>query len=75
MCSSDLRDISVLVKQKLTEDLEDFMRIRDEREEERFRHLDEIIRSYQRESQSKAEAAAAKVPFFRKKRFGNGKQA
>jgi DNA-binding transcriptional MerR regulator len=69
------RDISVLVKQKLTEDLEDFMRIRDEREEERFRHLDEIIRSYQRESQSKAEAAAAKVPFFRKKRFGNGKQA
>lgn len=69
------RDISVLVKQKLTEDLEDFMRIRDEREEERFRHLDEVIRSYQRESQSKAEAAAAKVPFFRKKRFGSGKQA
>lgn len=63
------QEISSLVNERLTEELEDLMRIRDERDEERFRHLDEIIRSYQRDSQGKAEAAAARIPFFRKRRF------
>lgn len=68
-------EISDIVNQRLTEELEDLMRIRDEREEERYRQLDEVIRSFQRESQGKAEAAATRIPFFRKKRFGrNGKQ-
>lgn len=64
------REISGLVNQKIAEDLEDLMRIRDEREEERFRQLDETIRSCQRMSQGKAEAAAAKVPFLKKHYFG-----
>lgn len=64
------QDISSLVNQKVIDELEDLMRIRDEREEERFRHIDEIIRSCQRDSQGKAEAAAAKMPFFKKKWFG-----
>ena len=53
----------------LSEELEDLMRIRDERDEERFRQFDEIIRSYQRDNQGKAEAAAARIPFFGKRRF------
>lgn len=64
------QEISGLVNQRLTEDLEDLMRIRDEREEERFRQLDETIRSCQRMSQGKAEAAATKVPFLKRKSFG-----
>ena len=53
------------------------MRVSDEREEERFKRLDEVIRAYQRENQGRAEAAAAapgRFPFFRsrvkKKKFG-----
>ena len=69
------QEISGLVNRRMAEELEDLMRIRDEREEERYRQLDEIIRNFQRESQGKAEAAATRIPFFRKKRFGrNGKQ-
>ncbi len=64
------QDISGLVNRKLSEELEDLMRIRDEREEERYRQIDEIIRSCQRDSQSKAEAAATRVPFFKRRHFG-----
>lgn len=68
------RDISGLVNRKISEELEDLMRIRDEREEERYRQIDEIIRGCQRDSQGKAEAAATRIPFFKRKRFGrNGK--
>lgn len=63
------QEISSRVNQCLSGELEELMRIRDERDEERFRQFDEIIRSYQRDSQGKAEAAAARIPFFRKKRF------
>lgn len=63
------QEISSLVNARLSEELEDLMRIRDERDEERFRQFDEIIRSYQRDSQGKAEAAAAKIPFFRRRHF------
>lgn len=64
------QEISRLVNECLSEELEDLMRMRDERDEERFRQFDEMIRSYQRDSQGKAEAAAARIPFFRKRRFG-----
>ncbi len=40
----------------------------DQKEEERFRQLDETLRSCQKGGQ--AEAAAAKVPFFKRRRFG-----
>ena len=36
--------------------------------EERFRQLDETLRAYQKGGQ--AEAAAAKVPFFKRRKFG-----
>lgn len=63
------QEISSQVNDRLSGELEELMRIRDERDEERFRQLDEIIRSYQRDSQGKAEAAAARIPFFKRKRF------
>ena len=64
------QDISRLVNDELVEEMADLMRIRDEREEERFRHLDEVIRSCQRDRLGRAEAAAARIPFFMRKRFG-----
>ena len=66
------RDISDQVNQELAEELKSLMQIQNEQEEERFRRLDEMIRSCQRESQGKAEAAAARVPFFRRKWFEKG---
>ena len=52
---------------KLMKELEYLMRVSDEREEERFKRLDEVIRAYQRENQGRAEAAAAapgRFPIF-----------
>lgn len=69
------RDISRLVNDELVEELSDLMRIRDEREEERFRRLDETIRSCQRDRLGKAEAAATRIPFFRRKRYGRNGSA
>lgn len=67
--------ISEQVSEQLAGDLEEVIRIRDEREEERFRRLDETIRSCQRDSQGKAEAAAARVPFFKKHRLGRNRHS
>lgn len=68
------QDISYLVHDKLMKEMEYLMRVSDEREEERFKQLDEVIRTYQRDSQGRAEAAASSsvFPFFRfkKKKFG-----
>lgn len=69
------QDISKMVNDKLLKELDYLMRVADERDEERFRQLDETIRLYQKESKGKAEAAASKIPFFpirfdRKKKFG-----
>ena len=61
------QDVSYLVHDKLMKELEYLMRVSDEREEERFKRLDEVIRAYQRENQGRAEAAAAapgRFPFF-----------
>ncbi len=64
-----------MVNDKVLKELDYLMRVADERDEERFRQLDETIRLYQKESKGRAEAAASKVPFFplhfnRKKKFG-----
>lgn len=68
------QDISYLVHDKLMKEMEYLLRVSDEREEERFKQLDESIRCYQRENQGRAEAAASvsRFPFFRlkKKKFG-----
>ena len=55
---------------RMVQELEYMMRISDEKEEERFKALDETLRAHQKENKGKAEAAAARMPFFRKKRFG-----
>lgn len=65
-------EISCQVNDRMVQELEYMMRISDEREEERFKMLDETLRAYQKESKGKAEAAATKLPFFKKKRFGRG---
>lgn len=68
------QDISYMVHDKLMKEMEYLMRVSDEREEERFKQLDETIRACQRDSMGRAEAAASvtSFPFFRfkKKKFG-----
>ena len=68
------QDISRMVNDKVLKEIDYLMRVADERDEERFRQLDETIRLYQKENKGRAEAAAAKAPFlpsiFRKRRFG-----
>ena len=69
------QDISRMVNDKVLKEIDYLMRVADERDEERFRQLDETIRLYQREGKDRAGAAASKIPFFplafhRKKKFG-----
>ena len=70
------QDVSSIVNDKVVKELEYLMRVKDEKEEERFKQLDELLRSYQKANKGRAEAAASKIPFFhRKKKFGrNGKK-
>ncbi len=63
-------DVSEQVTDKVMKEVEYLLRVSDEREEERFKQLDETIRAYQKNGRDRAEAAATKLPFFRKKRFG-----
>lgn len=63
-------EISRQVNDRMVQELEYMMRISDEKEEERFKALDEALRAHQKENKGKAEAAAARMPFFRKKKFG-----
>ena len=62
------QDISCLVNEKMGKELEFLLQASDLKEEERFRQLDETLRAYQKGGQ--AEAAAAKVPFFKRRKFG-----
>lgn len=69
------QDISRMVNERVLKEVDYLMRVADEREEERFRQLDETIRMYQKESRGRAEAAASKAPIFslpfgKKKKFG-----
>lgn len=63
-------DVGEMVTDKVMKEFEYLMRVNDEKEEERFKQLDETIRAYQKNTKGRAEAAATKVPFFKKKRFG-----
>lgn len=58
------QDISRMVNDKVLKEIDYLMRVADERDEERFRQIDETIRLYQRENKGRAEAAAARMPFF-----------
>ena len=62
------QDISSLVNDKMGKELEFLLQASDQKEEERFRQLDETLRAYQKGGQ--AGAAAAKVPFFKRRKFG-----
>lgn len=53
-----------MVNDKILKEVDYLMRVADERDEERFRQLDETIRLYQRENKGKAEAAASPDPVF-----------
>ncbi len=71
-CEKLSQDIAYMVHEKLLKEMDYLMRVADEKEDERFKRLDEIIRIYQRDNQSRLEAAATKLPFFpfRKRKFG-----
>ena len=71
-CEKLSQDIAYMVHEKLLKELDYLMRVSDEKEEEQFKQLDELIRVYQKDNQCRLEAAAAKIPFFRfrKKKFG-----
>ena len=63
------QDISSLVNDRVAKELEYLMRVGDEKAEERFKRLDETIREYQKEGKGRAEAAASKIPFFKRRKF------
>ena len=65
-CEKLSQDIAYMVHEKL------LMRVADEKEDERFRQLDEMIRACQKDNQCRMEAAATKIPFlrFKKRKFG-----
>lgn len=58
------QDISKMVNDKVLKELDYLMRVADEKDEERFRQLDETIRLYQKEGKGRAEAAASRIPIF-----------
>lgn len=65
------QDISCLVNEKMGKELEFLLQTSDQKEEERFRQLDETLRSYQKGGQAEAAAAStAKIPFFKRRKFG-----
>ena len=69
--TEDVSDaVSENVTDRVMKEVEYLLRVSDEKEEERFKQLDETIRAYQNKGKGRAEAAAAKTPFFRNKRFG-----
>lgn len=62
--------VSENVTDRVMKEVEYLLRVNDEKEEERFKQLDETIRAYQKNGRGRAEAAATKMPFFKKKKFG-----
>lgn len=70
ICDTVSDAVSDQVTDRVMKEVEYLMRVSDEREEERFKQLDETIRAYQKKGRGRAEAAATRIPFFKKKRFG-----
>ena len=71
-CEKLSQDIAYMVHEKLLKEMDYLMRVADEKEDERCRPLDEMIRACQKDNQCRMEAAATKLPFlrFKKRKFG-----
>ena len=67
-CEKLSQDIAYMVHEKLLKEMDYLMRVADEKEDERFRQLDEMIRACQKDNQCRMEAAATKIPFSGLKR-------
>ena len=67
-------EISRQVNDRIVNELEYMMRVSDEKEEERFKMLDETLRAYQKEGKGRAEAAATRIPFFKRRNKKDGKK-
>ena len=63
-------NVSENVTDRVMKEVEYLLRVNDEKEEERFKQLDETIRAYQKNGRGRSEAAATKMPFFKKRKFG-----
>ena len=70
------KEVGGTVSEKLVKEMNYLMRDREEREEERYRKLDETIRACQRVQRQKSEAAATRVPVrsMKKSRFPWGRR-
>ena len=70
------REVGGTVSEKLVKEMNYLMRDREEREEERYRKLDETIRACQRVQRQRSEAAATRVPVrgMKKSRFPWGRR-
>ncbi|MCI8465720.1 MAG: MerR family transcriptional regulator [Lachnospiraceae bacterium] len=70
------QEVGGRVSEKLVKEMNYLMRDREEREEERYRKLDETIRACQRVQRQKSEAAATRVPVrgMKKSRFPWGRR-
>lgn len=67
------QEVSAQVGDKLVKEMNYVLREREEQEEERFKRLDEALRTVQKNNKVRAEAAAAKAPVVKlkkKRRFG-----
>lgn len=70
------QEVGGTVSEKLVKEMNYLMRDREEREEERYRKLDETIRACQRVQRQRSEAAATRVPVrgMKKSRFPWGRR-
>jgi len=59
-------NVSENVTDRVMKEVEYLLRVNDEKEEERFKQLDETIRAYQKNGRGRAEAAATKMQFFKR---------
>jgi DNA-binding transcriptional MerR regulator len=61
-------EVSGKVSERVIKEMNFIMRLRDEKEEERFKKLDETLRSYQKNHKARAEAAATVTPVVKLKK-------
>ena len=64
------REMGGEISQKLVKEMDSLMKGKEEREEERYRRLDETIRACQRVQKQKSEAAATRAPGGLRRRLG-----
>lgn len=62
------KEVSVRVSDSVLKEMDYLLRLKEEREEERYKKFDEMLRSYQRGNRETAATAEPKKHFFRRKR-------